>query len=222
MILILMGPPGAGKGTQASRLEREHGLVQLSTGDMLRDAIAQGTEVGRRAKAIMDAGDLVPDEVVIGIIADRIDAQDCENGFILDGFPRNIPQAEALDAMLQERGRKVDAALELKVVEHALVERVTGRFFCTNCKTFYHEVFNLPTEAGVCDVCGHTEFARRPDDNAETIRDRFAVYRANTAPVLPYYEKKGLLRQVDGLKSIDQVAQDIDDALGIANLQPRC
>lgn len=222
MIIILMGPPGAGKGTQAARLERNHGLVQLSTGDMLRAAVKNQTGIGKRAKAYMDAGDLVPDEVVIGIIADRIDQKDCENGFILDGFPRTVAQAEALDSMLADRGLQVRAAIELKVVEHALVERIVGRFCCANCGTMYHESFNPPRVAGVCDVCGSTEFSRRDDDNEQTVRDRFAAYRAKTAPVLPYYAEKGLLTQVDGLKSIEQVAAQIDDALGIAELQPRC
>ncbi len=217
-----MGPPGAGKGTQSARLQREHGLVQLSTGDMLREAVRNKTEVGLKAKSYMDAGDLVPDEVVIGIIADRIDRQDCENGFILDGFPRTIHQAEALDDMLSARGRKVDCALELKVVEHALIERIVGRYACANCGANYHDTFKLPAKPGVCDVCGSTEFVRRKDDNEETVRERFAAYRAKTAPVLPYYEDKGLLKQVDGLKSIEQVAAEIDHVLGVEALQPRC
>lgn len=222
MIIVMMGPPGAGKGTQSARLQREHGLVQLSTGDMLRDAVDKKTDVGVKAKGFMDAGQLVPDQVVIDIIAERIDRQDCENGFILDGFPRTIPQAEALDGMLADRGREVHAALELKVVEHALVERVVGRFFCCNCGTFYHDQFNLPKVEGVCDVCGSKEFGRRKDDDEATVRERFAAYRAKTAPVLPYYQERGLLKQVDGLRSIAQVAQQIDDALGVHNLAPRC
>jgi adenylate kinase len=211
--IILLGPPGAGKGTQAKRIEERDGLIQLSTGDMLRAAIKAGTEVGRRAKPIMDAGKLVPDEVLIAMIAERIDQPDCHNGFILDGFPRTEPQAEALDAMLAERKKRLDHVIEMKVDEAALVERITGRFTCAKCGASYHDRFSRPKVDGVCDVCGSTEFTRRADDNAETVKARLKAYREQTAPILPYYQGKGVLVTVDGMAAIDEVTRQIEAIL---------
>ncbi|MCJ9429278.1 adenylate kinase [Kordiimonas marina] len=213
MIVILFGPPGAGKGTQAQRLEREKGLVQLSTGDMLRAAVAHGTEMGLKAKAKMEAGELVSDDIVIGIIRDRIAEDDCKNGFILDGFPRTVAQAEALDGMLKEQGLKLNAVVEMKVDDNALVDRIAGRYTCAKCNAGYHDTNLKPKVDGVCDECGSTEFKRRPDDNAETVAKRLEEYYAQTAPVLPYYAEKGVLRQVDGMASIDEVAKQIDAVL---------
>ena len=214
MILILLGPPGAGKGTQARRLTEERGLPQLSTGDMLRAEIAGGGELGRQAAAVIEAGRLVPDEIVIGIISRRIDAQDCAGGFILDGFPRTTAQAEALDALLAGKGMALDAVVLLRVDEEALVARISGRFTCRTCGEGYHDRFKQPVEAGRCDICGSTDFERRPDDSADTVRERLRVYRGQTAPVLPYYETKDLLRRVDGMAEIGEVAMQIDVALG--------
>ena len=208
-----MGPPGAGKGTQAKRLEQAHGLAQLSTGDMLRAAVAAGTEVGRRAKATMDAGGLVSDAIVVAIIEDRIAAPDCAGGFILDGFPRTLAQAEALDAMLARRDRKIDRVIEMEVDDAALIERISGRFSCAKCGAAYHDRFNRPKVEGVCDFCGGTEFVRRKDDNAETVAARLAAYHAQTAPLLPYYAERGALRAVDGMAEIDGVTRQIEQAL---------
>ncbi|MBW7837797.1 MAG: adenylate kinase [Sphingomonadales bacterium] len=213
MNIILLGPPGAGKGTQAQRLMETRRLVQLSTGDMLRAAVKAGSEVGRRAKAFMDAGQLVPDEVVIGIIADRIEAPDCKNGFILDGFPRTTAQAEALDRMLAEKGLKLNVVIEMKVDDTALVERIAGRYACAKCGAGYHDTFQKPKVAGVCDNCGGTEFTRRADDNRETVVTRLAAYHAQTAPLLPYYRARGVLREVDGMASIDEVSRQIGRVL---------
>ena len=210
MKLILLGPPGAGKGTQAKRLEELRGLRQLSTGDMLRAAVKSGSEIGLRAKRLMDAGQLVPDEVVVQLIADRIGSADCAKGFILDGFPRTVPQAKALDAMLERRGERLDAVIELTVDEKALVERISGRFTCKSCGTGYHDRFKQPRQEGVCDSCGSREFVRRSDDNAETVKARLDEYRAKTAPILPYYEAKGLLKRVDGMADPAGVARQID------------
>lgn len=215
MIVILLGPPGAGKGTQAERLQQEHGLVQLSTGDMLRAAVAAGSAVGKKAKAAMDAGDLVSDDIVVEIIAERIQEPDCTKGFLLDGFPRNVAQAEALDEMLERQGKKLDAVIQIQVPEEVLVERITGRFACANCGAGYHEQFKRPQKEGVCDVCGATEFKRRDDDNEDTVRKRLEAYRAQTEPLLPYYRDKGILHRVDGEQPIDQVARDIDKALDL-------
>ncbi|WP_417462092.1 adenylate kinase [Kordiimonas sp.] len=213
MIVILFGPPGAGKGTQAQRIEKQKGLVQLSTGDMLRAAVAAKTEMGMAAKAKMDAGQLVSDEIVIGIISDRIKEDDCRNGFILDGFPRTVAQAEALDGMLAEQGLKLNAVVEMKVDDNALVDRIAGRYTCAKCNEGYHDTNLKPKVDGVCDVCGSTEFKRRPDDNAETVGKRLEEYYAQTAPVLPYYADKGILQQVDGMAGIDEVAAQIDAVL---------
>jgi adenylate kinase len=211
--LILLGPPGAGKGTQAERLEKRHKLVQLSTGVMLRAERAAGTELGKAADKVMAAGQLVSDEIVIGIIAKRIDAPDCKSGFVLDGFPRTVNQAIALDAMLAKKGGKIDGVIELAVDEDALVERISGRFACAKCGAGYHDTFKQPKKPGVCDVCGSTDFTRRKDDNAETVKARLKAYREQTAPILPYYEKKGLLQRVDGMADPDAVTREIEGAL---------
>jgi len=213
MDIILLGPPGAGKGTQAARLVADRGMVQLSTGDMLREAVKAGTEVGRKAKAVMDAGELVSDAIVSAIIGERLDTLDEGTGAIFDGYPRTRPQAEALDLLLAERGRKLDYVIELEVDEDALVERITGRFTCATCGAGYHDTFKRPKVEGTCDVCGSHDFKRRPDDNAETVRTRMAEYRAKTAPILPFYEARGLVRRVDGMADIDEVTQAIEAIL---------
>jgi adenylate kinase len=211
--IILLGPPGAGKGTQAKRLEKKHNMVQLSTGDMLRQVVATGSELGQEAKRVMDAGQLMPDELMIRLISDRID-QDCSGGFILDGFPRTVRQAEGLDRMLAEKGVKLDAVIEMKIDEEALIARVTGRFSCNTCGAGYHDEFQRPAVDGVCDVCGGTEFVRRADDNEETVRARMEAYKNQTAPILPYYGKKGILSSIDGMASIEVIAGRIEATLG--------
>jgi len=211
--IILLGPPGAGKGTQAARLQADRGMVQLSTGDMLRAAVKAGTPVGMKAKAVMEAGELVSDEIVSGIIGDRLDQPDTQAGVIFDGYPRTAAQAASLDELLGDRDRKLDYVIELDVDEDALVERIVGRFSCAKCGTNYHDKFNLPKVAGVCDVCGSTEFKRRADDNEETVRTRMAEYRAKTAPILPIYEARGLVHHVDGMADIDHVTQAIEAIL---------
>ncbi|MDX2073143.1 MAG: adenylate kinase [Alphaproteobacteria bacterium] len=214
MNLILLGPPGAGKGTQAQHLSAKFGLAKLSTGDMLRAAVAAGTEVGKMAKDIMARGALVPDEIMVNLIRDRIRETDCANGFILDGFPRTVAQAEALDAMLAAEKKRMNYIIELKVDDQKLVERITGRFSCTKCGAGYHDSFKKPKTAGVCDECGGTEFSRREDDNAETVTKRLAAYHAQTAPLLPYYRAKGTLYTVDGMADIDHVAAELDVLVG--------
>src|SRR4051795_10729417 len=211
--IILLGPPGAGKGTQAARLQAERGMVQLSTGDMLREAVAAGTPVGLKAKAVMERGELVSDAIVSALIGERLDPA-AGQGAIFDGFPRTCAQAEALDLLLTERGRKLDHVIELLVDEEELVKRIAGRFSCARCGTGYHDTFRPTAAPGVCDVCGSTEFKRRPDDNEQTVRTRMAEYRAKTQPILPYYEQRGLVRRVDGMAPIDEVAAQIDDILG--------
>lgn len=214
MNLILLGPPGCGKGTQAKRLEDKHGLVQLSTGDMLRAAVASGSEMGQQAKKVMDAGELMPDEIMIEIISARIDEPDCANGFILDGFPRTTPQAEALDALLAEKSLSLGKVIELKVDEEALVERITGRYSCAKCGAGYHDRFQVPQQEGVCDTCGSSEFTRRSDDNEETVRSRLGAYHAQTAEIVPYYSDKGLLTEIDGMLDIEDVTAAIESEIG--------
>lgn len=213
MNIILLGPPGAGKGTQASRLEDERGMVQLSTGDMLRAAVAAETPIGLQAKAVMERGDLVSDEIVTGILSDRLDAGDVEGGFILDGYPRTPAQAASLDELLAEKGMALDHVIEMVVDEDALVERITGRFTCANCGEGYHDRFKQPRVEGVCDVCGSRDFKRRPDDNEATVRQRMAEYRAKTEPILPHYRSQGLVRRVDGMAPIDDVHRQIEAIL---------
>ncbi|MBB4639933.1 adenylate kinase [Rhizorhapis suberifaciens] len=209
MNIILLGPPGAGKGTQASRLEAERGMIQLSTGDMLRAAVKAGTPIGLKAKAVMDAGELVSDDIVSGIIGDRLDELGPGTGVIFDGYPRTAPQAESLAQILAGRGRTLDHVIELAVDEDALVERITGRFTCATCGEGYHDVFKKPAQAGRCDKCGGSEFKRRPDDNEETVRTRMAEYRAKTAPILPIYEAQGIVSRVDGMADMADVAEAI-------------
>ncbi|MBF5095524.1 adenylate kinase [Azospirillum sp. INR13] len=213
MNLILLGPPGAGKGTQARRLEDTRGLVQLSTGDMLRAMVAEGGPLGQQAKEIMAAGKLMPDELMVSMIAERISKPDVKNGFILDGFPRTVAQAEALDKMLEEKGLKLDHVIEMQVVDDVLVERITGRYTCAKCGKGYHDSFEKPKVEGVCDVCGSTEFKRRADDNAETVTTRLAQYHQQTAPILPYYQGCGVLKAVDGMADIDEVTKEIEAIL---------
>ena len=210
--IILLGPPGAGKGTQAARLQATRGMIQLSTGDMLREAVAAGTPIGLQAKVVMERGELVSDAIVSALIGERLDAAK-DKGAIFDGFPRTRAQAEALDLLLTERGRVLDHVIELAVDEDALVERITGRFSCAKCGTGYHETFRPTQVAGICDVCGSTEFKRRKDDNEETVRTRMAEYRAKTEPILPFYEQRGLIRRVDGMASVENVAAQIDAIL---------
>ena len=213
MNLILFGPPGCGKGTQAERLHERLGLAHLATGDMLRAAVAAGTEVGRRAQAIMAAGELVPDKLVVDIIAGRLDQADARDGFILDGFPRTLAQARALDELLAGKGRRIDRVVELEVDEDVLVERISGRFACATCGAGYHDRFKPTKVEGVCDQCGGTDFVRRQDDTAETVRERLRAYRRQTAPLLPYYRERGLLTSVDGMAGIDQVTAQVEAAV---------
>lgn len=211
--IILLGPPGAGKGTQAGLLEEAYGMVQLSTGDMLRAAVKAGTPVGLKAKAVMEAGELVSDEIVSALIGDRLDELGPDTGVIFDGYPRTAAQAEALDDILAKRGRSLDHVIELEVNEDALVDRITGRFTCANCNEGYHDRYKQPKVAGVCDECGGNEFKRRPDDNEETVRTRMVEYRGKTAPILPVYDARGIVTRIDGMAAIDDVTAAIRTVL---------
>lgn len=208
-VLILLGPPGAGKGTQARMLEEKYGLVQLSTGDLLRAAVAAGTDAGKAAKSVMEAGGLVSDDIVLAILKDRMADPDTQAGVILDGFPRTTGQAEALDSLLAENGQKIDAAVSMEVEDAAMVERVAGRYTCATCGEGYHDTFKRPKVAGVCDKCGGTEMKRRPDDNAETVRSRLEAYHAQTAPLIDYYADRNVLHRVDAMAEIGTVADGL-------------
>ena len=212
MNLILLGAPGAGKGTQAKLISEKYGIPQIATGDILREAVTSGTELGRKAKEFMDRGELVPDEIVIGIVKERLGQPDCENGFILDGFPRTLIQAEALDNILAEMNKKIDAVINIDVSEEEIIKRITYRRTCKKCGAIYHLIYNPPKEDKKCDKCGG-ELYQRDDDKEETVRERFRVYRERTEPLIDYYKKKGLLHNVDGTKNIKDVFREIEDVL---------
>lgn len=213
MNLVLLGAPGAGKGTQAKRIVQQFGVTQLSTGDMLRAEASSGTAIGKQADEIMKAGRLVPDEIIIGLIDSRLDREDCRRGFILDGFPRTIAQATALDAMLASKHLKLDTVISIEVDDEAMVERISGRYTCARCSEGYHDRFKQPKVEGVCDVCGSTKFVRRADDNAETVRQRLKAYHSQTESIIAYYDKQALVRRVDGMRAIDEVTEEIVAAL---------
>ncbi len=212
MNLILLGAPGAGKGTQAKLISEKYGIPQIATGDILREAVTSGTELGRKAKEFMDRGELVPDEIVIGIVKERLAQPDCENGFILDGFPRTLIQAEALDNILAEMNKKIDAVINIDVSEEEIIKRITYRRTCKKCGAIYHLIYNPPKEDKKCDKCGG-ELYQRDDDKEETVRERFRIYRERTEPLIDYYKKKGLLHNVDGTKNIKDVFREIEDVL---------
>ena len=214
MNLILLGPPGAGKGTQAEALVKKHGFVQLSTGAMLREAVKAGSEIGRKADAVMKAGGLVSDDIVIGVIAERISQPDCARGVIFDGFPRTLPQAAALDELLIQRKMPLNAVIELKVDDAAMVSRISGRYSCASCGAGYHDTNKMPKAPGVCDMCGATKFVRRADDNAETVQKRLLEYYRETSPLIGYYFAKGKLKRVDGMAPIGDITTAVEAALG--------
>ncbi len=213
MNIVFLGPPGAGKGTQAKKIAEKYGIPQISTGDMFREHLSKGTELGQKAKEYMDKGQLVPDEIVLGMVEERLKQPDCEKGFILDGFPRTVPQAEALDKLLEKIGKKIDYAICIDVPDDELVKRLTGRRTCKNCGMMYHVIFKPPKEEGKCDVCGG-ELYQRADDNEETVRNRLKVYHEQTEPIIQFYEKKGVLHRIDGMGSIDEIFDRIVKVLG--------
>lgn len=214
--LVLLGPPGAGKGTQARKLEETFGLIQLSTGDLLRAAVAAGTDAGKKAKAVMEAGELVSDDIVIAILRDRMGEPDCVKGVILDGFPRTTVQAEALDTLMQDTGQSITAAISLEVEDDAMVERISGRYTCAKCGEGYHDRFKRPKTEGVCDKCGGTEMTRRADDNAETVAQRLKEYHAQTAPLIAYYDNKNVLHRIDAMKAIDAITKEMKSVVQMA------
>ncbi|NPB09730.1 MAG: adenylate kinase [Thermodesulfobacteria bacterium] len=213
MNIVFLGPPGAGKGTQAKMIAEKYGIPQISTGDMFREHLSKGTELGKKAQEYMEKGQLVPDEIVLGMVEERLKQPDCEKGFILDGFPRTVPQAEALDKLLEKMGKKIDYAILIDVPDEELVKRLTGRRTCKKCGMMYHVIFKPPKEDNKCDACGG-ELYQRPDDNEETVRNRLKVYHEQTEPIISYYEKKGVLHRIDGMGSIDEIFNRIVQVLG--------
>lgn len=213
MNIILLGPPGAGKGTQAERLEKSRSMIQLSTGDMLRTEVSSGSDLGRKAKAIIESGKLMPDSIMIEIVSEQLCRDECEHGFTLDGFPRTEEQARALDGLMAEKGMTLNGVIEMKVDDDLLTERITGRFSCARCGAGYHDKYHTPRRAGVCDECESTEFRRRADDNEKTVRERLSAYHRLTEQILPYYRKKNLLHTVNGMAPIEDVTREIEQVL---------